>query len=191
MAKVTGPLMSFTASGKLADSIVYFNWKGIASVRQFIIPANPQSEGQGDIRLVIGGTGKAAGKNEVDSAFHDQLKTLDVIPAQQTKQSWIVQYIKDNFIGGSGATMTANYVAVLAEVTGHTAYTGFAAGADALTLTDTDVSYASIAPYEKELGLYLLAKAAIAIGFTGSPYTKTLSAWTATQIDKLVAHLQA
>jgi len=181
--------MSFGASGKLAESLVYFSWKGISSVRQYIIPANPQSAGQGDIRLVIGGTGKAAGKNVVDSAYHGQMKTLDVIPAQQTKQSYLVQYIKDNFLGGSGATMTANYVAELAAVTGHTAYTSFAAGADALTLTDTDIPYASIDPFEKELGLYLLARAAIALGFTGSPYTKTLSAWTATQIDKLTGHL--
>lgn len=191
MAKLTGPLMSFGASGKLADTLVFFSWKGISSVRQWIVPANPKSADQGDIRLVIGGTGKSAGKIVVDSAYHGQLKTLDLIPAQQTKQSYIVQYIKDNFLGGSGATMTGNYVAELASVTGHTAYTSFAAGADTLTLTDTDITYASIAPYEKELGLFLLARAAVALSFAGSPYTKTLSAWTGAQIDKLVAHLQA
>lgn len=191
MAKVTGPLMSMTASGKLADTLVFFSWKGIATVRQWLIPANPQSADQGDIRLVIGGIGRAAGKNAADSAYHDQMKDLDVIPAQQTKQSYIVQYIKDNFITGKGATMTASYVAVLAEVTGHTAYTAFASGADTLVLTDFDITYATIDPFEKELGLYLLAKAAIALSFTGSPYTKTLADWTGAQIDKLVAHLQS
>lgn len=189
MAKVTGPLMSMTASGKLADTIVFFSWKGVSTVRQWLIPANPQSSDQGDIRLVIGGVGRAAGKCVADSSYHDQLKDLDVIPAQQTKQSYLVQYIKDNFIAGSGATMTGNYGSVLAEVTGHTAYTSFAAGADTLVLTDFDISYASIDPFEKELGLYLLAKAAIALGFSGSPYTKTLASWTGAHIDKLVAHL--
>lgn len=191
MAKVTGPLMSMTASGKLADTLVFFSWKGISTVRQFIIPANPQSADQGDIRLVFGGTGKAAGKIVVDSAYHGQLKTLDLIPAQQTKQSFIVQYIKDNFLEGSGATMTGNFVAELAAVTGHTAYTAFASSADVLVLTDTDISYASIAPYEKELGLYLLARAAIALNFTGSPYTLALASWTGAAIDKLVGHLQS
>src|SRR4030042_2546649 len=120
MAKVTGPLMSMTASGKLADTLVFFSWKGIATVRQWLIPANPQSADQGDIRLVIGGIGRAAGKCEVDSAFHDQMKDLDVIPAQQTKQSYLVQYIKDNYIGGVGATMTGNYASMLAALTGAT-----------------------------------------------------------------------
>jgi hypothetical protein len=46
MAKVKAPLLSFEASGKLADAIVYFPWKGIDAVRQYVIPANPQSSAQ-------------------------------------------------------------------------------------------------------------------------------------------------
>ncbi len=191
MAKVTGPLMSMTASGKIADTLVFFSWKGISTVRQWIVPANPQSADQGDIRLVIGGIGRAAGKCVADSAFHDKMKDLDVIPAQQTKQSYLVQYIKDNFISGKGATMTGNFVSELAALTGHTAYTGFDAGADTLVLTDFDITYATIAPFEKALGLYLLARASIALGFTGSPYSVALTSWTGAQIDELVAHLQA
>lgn len=189
MAKVTGPLMSMTASGKLANTLVFFSWKGVATVRQWLIPANPQSDGQGDIRVVLGGLGRAVGKVGVDSAFHDKLKALDVIPAAQTKQSYLVQYIKDNYIAGGGATMAGNYASILAELTGHSAYTAFGVGADDLGITEFDLDYASIAPFEKGLGVYLLAKAAIALGFTGSPYTKTLSAWTSAEVDKLVAHL--
>jgi len=191
MAKVTGPLMSMTASGKLADTLVFFGWKGIAVVRQWLIPANPQSADQGDIRLVIGGTGRACGKCVPDSAYHDQLKDLDVIPAQQTKQSYLVQYIKDNYIAGKGATMTGNYSVALAALKAHTAYTSFQSGADTLLLTSFDLTYATIDPFEKSLGLYLLAKVSIDLGFTGSPYTKTLANWTGAQIDKLVAHLTA
>jgi len=191
MAKVTGPLMSMTASGKLADTIVFFGWKGIAVVRQWLVPANPQSADQGDIRLVIGGLGRAAGKCEPDSAFHDQLKDLDVIPAQQTKQSYLVQYIKDNFIAGVGATMTGNYATYLAAVTGATISADWGTGADTLTLTEFDLAYATIDPFDKRLGLYLLAKAAIALGFTGAPYTIAITSWTGAQVDQLVAHLQA
>ena len=46
MAKVTGPLFSLTARGKLANSLVYMNWKGIDDVRQYVVPANPRTAGQ-------------------------------------------------------------------------------------------------------------------------------------------------
>ena len=43
MAKLKAPLFSFGASGKLADALVYFGWKGINVVRQYVIPANPKT----------------------------------------------------------------------------------------------------------------------------------------------------
>jgi hypothetical protein len=43
MAKLTAPLLSFGARGKLADTLVYFPWKGIAAVRSYVIPANPNT----------------------------------------------------------------------------------------------------------------------------------------------------
>lgn len=46
MAKVTAPLFGFSASGKIADSLVFMKWKGIATVRKYLIPANPKSAGQ-------------------------------------------------------------------------------------------------------------------------------------------------
>jgi len=46
MAKVTAPLFGFSASGKLADSLVYMKWKGLKTVRSYVIPANPKSTDQ-------------------------------------------------------------------------------------------------------------------------------------------------
>ena len=46
MAKVTGPLLSFSARGKLANSMVFSAWKGIQDVRQFVVPANPRTTEQ-------------------------------------------------------------------------------------------------------------------------------------------------
>lgn len=43
MAKVNAPLFSFNASGKLANSLVYFGWKGLDVVRSYVIPANPKT----------------------------------------------------------------------------------------------------------------------------------------------------
>ena len=43
MAKVNAPLFSFGASGKIANSLVYFPWKGLNLVRKYVIPANPKT----------------------------------------------------------------------------------------------------------------------------------------------------
>lgn len=46
MAKLNAPLMSFAASGKIAKSLVYATWKGIDTVRQYVIPSNPKTPAQ-------------------------------------------------------------------------------------------------------------------------------------------------
>ena len=46
MAKLTGPLMSFGARGKLGGSLVYSAWKGVNTVRQLVTPANPNTTAQ-------------------------------------------------------------------------------------------------------------------------------------------------
>lgn len=46
MAKVTAPLISLDARGKLADTLVFGNWKGIPTVRQYVIPSNPRTSAQ-------------------------------------------------------------------------------------------------------------------------------------------------
>jgi len=46
MAKLKAPLFSFEARGKIADALVYFPWKGINCVRQYVIPANPKTDPQ-------------------------------------------------------------------------------------------------------------------------------------------------
>ena len=56
MAKVTGPLFSIDASGKLADSIVFSKWRGINTVRQWAKPANPNTAGQQAVRIAFSDT---------------------------------------------------------------------------------------------------------------------------------------
>lgn len=46
MSKLTGPCLSLSASGKLANALVYSVWKGINYARQYVIPANPQTAAQ-------------------------------------------------------------------------------------------------------------------------------------------------
>ena len=46
MAKLNAPLFSFSASGKLAGALVFFGWKGINVVRQYVVPSNPKTAAQ-------------------------------------------------------------------------------------------------------------------------------------------------
>lgn len=46
MAKVLAPLFSFGASGKLANALVYFPFKGLNVVRSYVVPANPNTAAQ-------------------------------------------------------------------------------------------------------------------------------------------------
>ena len=133
MAKVTGPLFSMSASGKLGDAVVYGAWKGVNTVRQWLKPANPQTASQGDTRIAMGGTGRGVGKMVAESSYHQQLIDLELIPGGQTKQSYMVQYILDHYL-----TNATTYSAMQAELVAHTAYTSFGALADTKTILEFD-----------------------------------------------------
>lgn len=173
--------MSMSASGKLADSIVFFGWKGVNVVRQWLKPANPQSTGQGNQRIMLGGVGKAVGKIQPEKVFATQLADLGLVIAPQTKQSYLVKYILEHFITG-----TTSYLAELSACTNHTCYDSFGLAADALDIIEFDLDYAGNLPFDKALGLYLIAKAAIALNFTGTPYTDNITVWTATGINAMI-----
>ncbi|GAH99720.1 unnamed protein product [marine sediment metagenome] len=46
MAKLKAPLLSLGASGAIGKSLVYFPWKGLDVVREYVIPSNPRSSKQ-------------------------------------------------------------------------------------------------------------------------------------------------
>ncbi len=53
MARLTGALFSLGASGTIAQTLTYGNWKGIQYARTRVIPANPQSSEQSLTRDVF------------------------------------------------------------------------------------------------------------------------------------------
>ena len=59
MAKITGPFLSLDASGTVAKTLTASKWKGINYMRQRVIPANPQSTEQTNIRSLISDASKA------------------------------------------------------------------------------------------------------------------------------------
>lgn len=46
MAKLKAPLLSLGASQQLGKALVFFSWKGLDVVREYVIPANPKSTAQ-------------------------------------------------------------------------------------------------------------------------------------------------
>ncbi len=50
MARLTGALFSLAASGTIADTLTFAKWKGIQYVRTRVIPANPNSANQQEVR---------------------------------------------------------------------------------------------------------------------------------------------
>lgn len=184
MAKVTGPLMSLSASGKIANTVVFAGWKGVQYARKYVIPANPESVAQGDQRIMMGGVGRSVGKVTVAGTFNSKLSALGVVPSGQSKQSYLVKYILDHYLDS-----VTNYELQLAALTGHTAYTAFQTGATALGISNFDLAYATTSAFDRGLGVFLLAKTAQALGFTGEPYSSALSAWTGADIDLLVADM--
>lgn len=186
MAKVTGPLMSMSASGKIANAIVFSIWKGTAYVRQYVIPANPQMTSQGTQRQILGGTGRAAGKVAVTSDFNTKLLAKSVIPQGQSKQSYLVKYIMSHFLD----TLT-KYSSELAAVTAYSGITSWNKGADNLGITAFSLGYGAAGTYSKALGLTLLYKTQQALAFTGSAFTPTLSTMTSTKVHAFISKLKA
>lgn len=46
MAKTSGPLLSLSATGSIADSITFGSWRGVSYARQKVTPANPRTAAQ-------------------------------------------------------------------------------------------------------------------------------------------------
>jgi len=53
MGRLSGPLFSLSASGSLAKTLVYARWKGVNYVRRHVIPANPNTLNQQEVRGVF------------------------------------------------------------------------------------------------------------------------------------------
>ena len=53
MARTTAPLLSWSASGQIAQTQVYSRWKGRGYVRRYVIPANPNTVSQQSTRNVF------------------------------------------------------------------------------------------------------------------------------------------
>lgn len=62
MAKVIGPLQSFEARGQVGKALVYTQRRGQSIVRQYQVPANPQSPDQVVVRISFAVCGRVASR---------------------------------------------------------------------------------------------------------------------------------
>jgi len=189
MAKVTGPLYSMSASGKIANAMVFFPWKSLAVVRQWLKPTNPQTESQGDTRLILGGLGRAT-KPVADGSTY-QTNALACAVAPDTWVSALVKYIAKNYMYDS-----TSFEAEYSEYAAHTAKAEFDTKAAALGLTDFDISYKGTThKFVAGLQLYETAKygcqmyATDNTKFNVAPYTTALASWNSSNVDAHAANM--
>lgn len=189
MAKITGPLHSDSARGQFGKVMVFSSWKGIASARKYVVPANTMTGPQGDVRLVMGGVGQAIRcVGLADSTHTDSLYAADAKLCNPTGQSWgsyLVQYVIKNIVPDATA-----FEALYTEFDGHTAKAQFTTDAGLLELADFDVSYKDTThAFSKGMQLYALAKYATAMKvlkvgvFDRAPYTTALASWDSGKVD--------
>jgi hypothetical protein len=189
MAKVTAPLLSMDARNKIGDALVFIGWKGIKDVRMWLKPAQPKTGKQGDVRLILGGLGRAS--KPADPSKYYVYNAKQIAPAQQSWISRFVQYIRTTYMATAD-----DFEAEKTEFEGHTAKAAFNTAAAALGLTDFDVEYKSTTSvFSAGLQLYELAKYAIDVHkanselFNKTPYTKALADWTESDVTTLKTDL--
>jgi len=182
MAKVTAPLQSFSASGKIGKSLVFFGHLGRNVVRGLVTPANPQSETQGDSRLLLGALGRANHAVSDPSDYRTQARLA--VPAGQTSVSYMIRAIINKY--GTGNTG----VAALNTAYGAQAATNWEAQAALLGLTDLVISYAAVGDTTITAGAQLFALAVNAIDirsanptiFNSAPYTTAIASWDSADV---------
>lgn len=131
MAKVTGPLMSVSATGAFAGSMVFAGWKGRAYVRQLVIPLNPRSAGQENSRnnTRIFGAIQAFFNRTVMIRSTETQTDKDLIKAMTpTGYAWN-GYLVGQGIGPNGSTIDASFAVYNALTAGEKAAWNTAAAA--------------------------------------------------------------
>lgn len=109
MAKLKGPLFSLGASQQLGKALVFFPWKGLNVVREYVVPSNPKTSGQTTQRGYL--TAAVAYIHSVQAFAAHPLKAVDISAYAlwgsifATPRTWFNQVVK-NFIDQRVDTLT-------------------------------------------------------------------------------------
>lgn len=189
MSKVTAPLGSFSASGKIGKTLVFFSHLGRNVVRGLVTPNNPQTETQGDSRLFLGAIGRAAKAVVNTSAWYNDANS--VTPSGQTWVSYLIRNLSTLY--GANQTGISD---LQDDVDTHTA-TNWETAADGAGLGDLSIPYAgTVSTLTAGAMLYAIARHSMAIKasnpslFDRTPYTTDLASWTSADVDSFVSDIQ-
>ena len=98
MAKLKAPLMSLGASQQLGKALVFFPWKGLNVVREYVVPSNPKTAAQTTQRgyvtdgVAMVHTAQARAGSPLDS--DDQVAYSALASAKGKIMTWFNQAIK-------------------------------------------------------------------------------------------------
>lgn len=169
MAKVTGPLMSLSASGTVGDTIT-FDKRG--HVRQRVIPANPQTATQGNTRQILLGIQK--GLKVIGDTPITQLKTL-----AEPSYRWN-SFMLQQVIGASSTEFEASKTAFDALTAQQRA--DWDAAAHSVGLVDQSITYATDPAMSAGMSLFAICRALFRLGINtsaGVPGAANQAAWAA------------
>lgn len=153
MAKVISPLFSFEASGKIADSMVFFTWKGRNVVRKWTIPTNPMTPDQGDIRLKLLSCAKGLKPAVLTANLVTGIK--DLTPAGQIWNAFLIKTIMDQYLKGD-----TTYTAMVSAYTNSTCISQWDDSGTELGMINEYITYASIETITHGQQLFQMAKGA-------------------------------
>jgi hypothetical protein len=179
-----------TASGKIADAMVFFGWKGISVVRQWLIPANRKSLDQGDVRVILGGLGRSVSPVVKGSQYHVDATSLAL--GGTTWVSQFVKYVRNKYMPDGAACM-----AELAIFNGLANVALWNAKALVLGLASFELPYMGMAnSFSYGMMLYELAKYGVDQHgldpelFAAAIYEKALASWEAADFTAFVTDIQ-
>lgn len=98
MAKLKAPLLSLGATQQLGKTMVFFPWKGLNVVREYVIPSNPQSAGQTTQRGYV--TAAVTMVHTAQALAANMLIAIDVMAytmlanIQSTPRTWFNEFVK-------------------------------------------------------------------------------------------------
>lgn len=179
MAKVKTPLLSFEARNSLAESIVFFPWKGRNVVRQWRKPTNPRDIDQKIIRQKFAAMGKNLAIIETPkTGLLDGSKMYQLLKeAAPAVQIWNAHFAKQalKYVGTD-----ANFVILSAGLAGADAISQWTDSAITLgfeTLTDADI-YATQIPPELQLFMGAYAAYKLVLSSYTDIYSSLPSTWS-------------
>lgn len=185
MAKVSGPLLSIEARGKIAEALVFFPWKGRHLVRQWLKPSNPERDDQGYVRVILKVIGKAIARitsksqvgDTIDSYLYTKVKAKT--PATQPWNAYFAKQFLEDF-KAAGALVQSSFDNMITAFSTHTASSDFVDIGASLNLSDFKFDYGYTDTVEEGFLLYAAAYAAQKMQIAG--FDTALADWLATDV---------